>query len=273
MNNTFSFQRLSLLIKKHWAENNRFYGLATMALLGVLVISFIFWMAVSTPYYHEEGTVAIYFVGLFLIGSILASNAFHALGEKEKGQYWLSLPATHAEKLVTVILFTTVLFFVVYTACFFLIKWLAVGYIQMQMKTHPEISFRRIHLFSIPGKSDEFATGIRFILLAFVAVQALFLLGSVYFKKYAFIKTIIIGVCIIGIYVYFIAQLFTYHLPANYRWEGYHVVLNNLAGDDSIYQNYSFGVFFEKLLLVLAQFLWAPVFWLTAWFRLKEKEI
>ena len=77
MNSSFSFQRLSLLIRKQWAENSRFYGLASLAMLGVMSMVFIiFWILMDHPHYREDQTVVIYFIGLFLVGCLFASTAF-----------------------------------------------------------------------------------------------------------------------------------------------------------------------------------------------------
>jgi len=273
MNNAFSFQRLSLLIRKQWAENSRFYGLATLALLGVMAMVFIlFWLMMDYPSYHEDQTVIIYFVGLFLVGSIFSSTAFNALGEKEKGQYWMSVPATHAEKLVTAILFSMVLFFVVYTAVFFLVKMLAVQYIKMQMASDPGISFSRF--FNKDKISDEHTKAVLgYLLLGFLAVQSIFLLGSIYFKKYAFIKTVIIVIAFFALYIFAVAKLFKGFLPENYNWEGYRVVFNNIPNDNTIYHQYSFGETFKEILLAIVKWIWAPLCWVIAWFRLREKEI
>ncbi|ULQ52830.1 hypothetical protein [Flavihumibacter fluvii] len=268
MNSSFSFQRLFLLIRKQWAENNRFYGLATLALLGVMAMVFIiFWIMMDHPYYREDHTLSIYFVGLFLLGCLFASTSFQALGEKEKGQYWLSLPATHAEKLVTVILFSTVLFFVVYTACFLLVKWLALSYVQFRMHSVPIIEYQKIDW------TKNVSIVVPYLLLCFMAVQALFLLGSIYFRKYAYVKTIILGACFFGAYVFVMFKMYNGFLPENYHWEVYRVVFNNFPDNNGIYHQYSFGETFNQVLLAIVKWIWAPVFWVIAWFRLREKEI
>ncbi|GAO44809.1 hypothetical protein [Flavihumibacter petaseus] len=268
MNNAFSFKRLSLLLRKQWLENNRFYGLATLALLAVILLTFIiFWISISHTNYREEETVVIYFVGLYLIGCIYASIAFQAFAEKEKGQYLLSLPATHAEKLVTVILFTTVAFFAVYTACFYLVKWAAFAWVRYKMTTDPSLRL-------VPLREDGPAPKvIPYLLMGFLAVQALFLLGSVYFKRFAYIKTIIVGVVFIGLYIFVMVKVHKAVLPSGFYWEGFRVVQNNIPDQPDMYRIYSYGETFKDVSLEVIKWMWAPVFWVIAWFRLKEKEI
>lgn len=263
MQNSFSFHRLSLLIRKQWIENRRFYGLATIASTVLMAISFIlFWLLIQHSHYREEQTIAIYFVGLFLIGCLFSSNAYQVLGEKEKGQYLLSLPATHAEKLVTTILFTTVLFVLLYSGIFLLVKALAVAFIKYKGWEYQPMNLR-----------PQGRQAISYLFLGFFAVQALFLLGSVYFRKYAFVMTIIFGVAFSALYIYLLVKTVEAFMPLNFHWEGNRVVENNLPGDNSIYHVYTFGTFAEKFFMGFIKWIWAPVFWLATWFRLKEKEI
>ena len=59
----------------------------------------------------------------------MASQSLSMLGSKTRGTYWLSVPANHAEKLVTTILFSTVIFSLLYSAGFVLLKFIAIAYI------------------------------------------------------------------------------------------------------------------------------------------------
>ncbi len=264
----FSFQRLYLLFRKQWLENSRFYGLASLALLGVMAIVFVvFWIMMGGPHYHEGQTMVIYFVGLYLLGSLYASTAFQALDEKEKGQYLLSLPATHAEKLVTVIVFTTVFFFLVYTACFLLVKWLAVAYVHYRMQHESFVHFQALAW----DKNDRQIFS--YLLIGFFSLQSLFLLGSVYFRKYAYVKTILAAICFSGIYIFLVVKSIQFFVPAGYHFEGYRVVQSQVPEGEGYYRAYGFGKDFLYSLVFIAKWLWIPVFWTAAWFRLKEKEI
>ncbi|MEO6915407.1 MAG: hypothetical protein ABI151_06855, partial [Chitinophagaceae bacterium] len=99
MSNTFSFSRLGKLIVKQFFENAKLYLFSALALLGLLSLIFVFWMSASFPRYGERDTYIIYLVGLIISGTIFASMSFNMLGAKDKGIYWMSIPATHFEKL------------------------------------------------------------------------------------------------------------------------------------------------------------------------------
>src|SRR5215216_3364287 len=102
MNNTLDISRLMRLMRKHWIENFSFYGMAALALFGLLAVVFTIWLAGSSLNYAEGGLYLIYFSGLFIAGCILASASFSMLGDKAKGGFWLGLPASHLEKFITV---------------------------------------------------------------------------------------------------------------------------------------------------------------------------
>ena len=108
MSPTFSFSRLGKLIAKQFYENSRLYLISTLALLGLLSLAFTFWITVAGPNYQEEQTYFNFLFGLFLAGANFASMSFNMLGRKDKGIYWLGIPATHLEKLVCTILFSVV---------------------------------------------------------------------------------------------------------------------------------------------------------------------
>src|SRR5687767_8437277 len=129
MTSSFSIQRVFLLIQKQWIENSRFYILALLAMLGIIALLVaIFFLQIPGLRYSEEALFQVYFYGLFIFGALLASLSFSPLSQKENGLNWLSLPASHAEKLTCTIFYTTVVFFIGYNACFFSVSSLAIIY-------------------------------------------------------------------------------------------------------------------------------------------------
>src|SRR5687767_9731555 len=107
MSSTFSFSRLGKLIAKQFFENSRFYLFCVLAMFGLQAIVFVLWVGASGPIYYEQVTYIIFIFGLFISGTVFAGMSFNMLGSKDKGIYWLSIPATHLEKLVCTILYST----------------------------------------------------------------------------------------------------------------------------------------------------------------------
>lgn len=266
MSPTFSLTRVGKLIKKQLYENARLYTFSVLALFALLALVFTFWIIGSAPNHHEEGTYIIMVFGLFIGGTIFASMSFSMLGSKDKGIYWLSVPATHFEKLVCTIFFTTIVFTLVYFLCFYMVKIIAVSFLQQYIKSHPSSVYSEITNFN-----RGFPSMIRYFIYAYFAVQSLYLLGSVYFSRYAFIITTVAGAFLIFVFVYYITRL-EHQLLTDANWDIISVSKPNSSNRDQ-YFLYSVSPFLSNLIKYVFQFAWAPLFWIVTWFRLKEKEI
>jgi hypothetical protein len=266
MTSTFSFSRLLQLIRKQWFENSRMYLFATLALLSLQALVFGLWLVSNHPSYSEDFIYAVFLCGLYLTGAIFASISFSMLGDKTKGSYWLGFPASHFEKLLCVILYSAVFFTIVYCATFYLVKTAAVAYIHQKVNSYPEIfSYQPLK------NKPEFMEAFTYFMYGFFAVQALFLLGSVYFTRYSFIVTTIIGTAVLFLFFYYMVKLPDALLPAGHRWR---LIDADFFSDDNTHmKRYSLPSFFSNTLIVLMKFMWAPVFWTVTWYRLKEKQL
>ena len=241
-----------------------------LALFGLLALVFSFWIAVSGTNYEEENTYVIFFFGLFIAGSVFASMSFNMLASKDKAIYWMSVPATHLEKLICTLLFNTVLFFVVYCLCFFLVKTIGVSYITNRMKDDSEITYKLMS-----DGPNGFKAVMKFFICAYFAVQALYLLGSVYFSRYSFVITTVVGSAVIFAFIYFMSktQDILHHSWGVNSWE----IISMKKFDPSITTKgvllYEISPAVKDFLKYLVMFAWAPIFWVVTWFRLKEKQV
>ncbi|MBN8859260.1 MAG: hypothetical protein J0H29_12785 [Sphingobacteriales bacterium] len=265
MNNTFSFSRLGLLIKKQWFDNSRLYILSALALIGLLTLIFtIWWLANRYDYrFSEASTNIIFLIVLFVSGLVFASTTFGMLGDKAKGIYWLNVPATALEKLVCGFFYSCFVFMILYITSFWLIKHITFFLIELNPKNE---LIRTTH-------NDIFERVVKpNLLYTFFALQALFMLGSVYFEKFSFIKTILIILFISFLFVMFCMFLGNNLLPPNFGVKGF----SEFRVYDDNYQGtkiYHLASWIGDLIESLAKFIWVPVFLTVAYFRLKEKEI
>ena len=271
MTANFNFFRLLKLIRKQWIENARIYFLSTLALIGILALIFIFWLVTGGHHYDEENLYVIFIIGLYIAGAVFASTSFSMLAEKRQGVYWLGFPASHLEKLLTVLFFNLVVFTIVYSLCFFLIKTIAVTYLHSLIAENPlKYSYRLVDLKSENGLMSVFPN----FLYGFFAVQSFYLLGSIYFSRFSFIITTVIGVAMFLLFMWFTISLITNSLPDGFNFGGSYVSkFGKESGTDGGSYRYPLPVLLLGTLSFLAKFVWAPVFWLITWFRLKEKEI
>jgi hypothetical protein len=258
----FSFQRLGLLIRKQWAERARLYLLMMAALTGLLIIAFILWWTISDQVLYSEPLFIFFFVGLFLGGCIMAGMTFSDLAQRTTGIYYLGVPATHGEKLVCGILFSQVFFNAAYTAIFFLVKAGALGLIAM----NPHIHVERLH------ESFDAHNVAHYLLILYTAIQTFYLLGSVYFERFAFVKTTVAGAVAVVAFVLFV--IYVLGSIVNGQNFGIHDMgVVRLRADNGEIRLYTFPLWLAQSLWFLLRFIWAPVFWVVAYFRLREKEL
>lgn len=260
MTTSFSIPRVAQLIRKQAIENGRVYLMSGLAVFGSQALMLVFTILVSYPRFHETVFYVFYTVGLFICGSVFSSRAFSMLGSKARGIYWLGFPASHLEKLVTVILYSTVLFVAVYTAGFFFLKEMA----ELYIVSNDHIDYIRMNWH------DDFGAAFPNLLFAFFAVQSIYLLGSVYFPHVSFIKTTLVGVLTIFLLIYLYKFVLDGMLQG-YVWRGFDIMQFN--GDGTSSKIYAVSHNTRDVLTWVVRLIWAPFFWTVAWFRLKEKQI
>jgi len=275
MNQVFSFNRWLLFVAKHWSENRKKYLLALVAMAGLLLLwhSFVILVERSHPLgVFEQG--ATYFVGLFLIGCYYGSTLFSDLSGGPKAIHFLSIPASALEKLLTALLFGVVLFFMCYTIIFYAVDipmmkvansvaadiWKENG----QAFTPSEVA----NVFSLfdGGGIDPF----HLMLLIFFPVQSAFTLGSIYFSKYSFIKTAISLLVVFFLTLLLVANVFHEILPRGTYMDN---MLSYRAQVGEEFRAVQLPAWITWIILTLFKYAFAPIIWVTTWFRLKEKEI
>jgi len=277
---SFSFSRWKLLVSKHWAENGKRYLLSLLAIAGLLIAwySFILTMDKFNPLDIFFQYTA-YFSGLFVVGCLFANSLFATLSSKKEGLGYLSLPASHLEKLLCAILFGVVLFFIAFTLLFYLINIPMVRLSNYLIERYPRtvpnttVLIPTNEVYNIftgsggPIPEKEF----HLFLFGYFAIQSAFLLGSIYFTRYSFIRTIVYSLLFILVFVVFQSEVLQRMLPG-----GWHTDLTLWRqGDGPLrdVQQVRLSPFTDKLILTLAQYILPPVFWVITYFRLKEKEV
>lgn len=273
MNQFFSFQRFSLLVLKHWADNRKRYGLSALAFIGLLITWFVFTMLTGMDSYPmgREAQQITFFLSLFAVGTFYASQYFRDLGSRSKGINFLLVPASSFEKLLCSLLYTVVLFFIVFVAAFYFVDVLMVAIANSlpanEVNRKPEV----INVFKILLLRFNRDSTINFLLF-FFSVQSAFLLGSVYFEKYSFIKTIIsgfVGCFILFCLMYFFSQelLPDGDYPSGFL-TAYRVHVDGV-NDHLVQVPRWIGEVFRFLVMYAV----APFLWIVTYYRLKEKQV
>lgn len=257
----FSLNRLGLLIRRQWAERSRLYILMMGAIAGLLAVAFFIWGLANQDRIWMETAYIFLFVGLFLGGSIMAAMTFSDLSQRTTGIYYLAVPATHAEKLLCGILYSQVFFNVAYLLIFFVLR--AVAFAIIRLNPH-------VVLENMPGENDLHEV-FHYLIIVYTAVQTLFLMGSVYFERFAFVKTIVSTVLIIVGLVLFVVYVI-HPITGNLQPAG-EVGVFRVFNDDGAQYIYTLPLWISRFIWFMFKFMWAPVFWVAAYFRLKEKEL
>ncbi len=294
MNQTFNTGRWWLLVGKHWSENKRKYTLSLIAIAGLLLFWFIV-MAISDGFrgLNISMQTTTYYFGLFLAGCLYGSILFADLGSKTKGLNYLTVPASHLEKLLCSLFYSVIIFFVFYTALFYLVDILivkaanALEYSYWVKHHTAGNTFEPQEIYNVFYQPEHSSRneGLIYILLGYFVVQSVFILGSVYFPKFSFIKTVIASFLIGLLMVFLVVKVIAPILPSgNYyhgltSYEVYTVKDSPAVQGIMIYSDaetdklVSIPEWIGDVLLFLLKFAFAPLFWLATYYRLKEKEI
>ncbi|MEM1120599.1 MAG: hypothetical protein AAGJ18_09120 [Bacteroidota bacterium] len=173
-NQFFDGNRFRQLLSREVVLNQRIGLIVLATLFLILFINALTWAYNREGGYHAFG----YPFFLVLTGSILSSLAFTEMDQSHSKQFYLLLPASHFEKFLSKWLLLGVGYFAVFTIGYYLMAFVA----QFLGKTLFEFD---LGTFSLLENENQL-----FIQL-FFALQALFLLGAVYFRKYAVFKTLL----------------------------------------------------------------------------------
>ena len=258
----FKLKRFYLLIKRDMFIQYKTYLLGLGAIFCIL---FIINISSIASYTYWNFNLVFYPITLFFGGFIFTSLSFNELYREQSRVFYVTLPASSLEKLLSKLIITSIgyiigsliLYFLFSVAVFFL-NTLIFGFgHQIFNPFHPII----LHCIRI-----------------YFVTQSVFLLGALYFKRNAFLKTILslFGLAIayaafilailfilyvvttINRHIYFSLEFFT---QLGSKGFNYPSIINDMG----------------KILLYIRQILFwfvlAPLLWIVSFFRLKEIEV
>lgn len=256
MNQFFNQKRFSLLVSKHLADNKKRYTLALLAYFGLLILWFLFGMLISEKYFIPKDVQYItFYFSLFAFGTFYASQYYSDLSSRAKGSHFLLVPASSFEKFFCSIFYTAVLFSLFVTAAFYVADFIMVNVANVFPTGNADVRKSEVaNVFTVEFIRFNPYEAI-YLFPVFLSVQSLFLFGSVYFRKYNFIKTII--ACFLIFLVLFLVVYFIHELLPD-------------RGDD--YYFLKIEKWFPTFLQVLAYSI-APLAWVATYFVLKAKQV
>lgn len=202
----FSWRRFTLLARAHWAEHMRQY-LGHLLVTGILYcVLLVFSLSLSHgQVFVTGGQSAFYFWGLYLTGFVFAGRYFDGMARRECALLALMRPASVLEKWLLCVFVVVVAYPVAYTLLFLAISWPAQGVAlairaawENSVSVDPQeyalfvplvVPVYRESLLSLPQQWGFF--------IAAWALQAVAVTGSLYFRRAAMLKTLVLGVALL----------------------------------------------------------------------------
>lgn len=282
MNQVFDFKRWLFLVGKHWGENRKKYLLSLVALAALMIIWYIFIMLIERRKpFEEEMQVGTYYVGLAIVGCLFGSLIFGEAASGPRAMHFLSVPASLVEKLLCALLYGVVLFFLCYTIIFYLVDFtmikLSNGILEQYWKERdPSYVFQATNvtnIFTKPTNEGPDLPNIFFyFLVMYINLQSAFILGSIYFSGYSFIKTAIALLVVFLLVIFYMANILDGFMPRGHFGNGFFTYV--IPGEDG---EPSRGARLPEWMQVSIKYLlmygFLPLLWFATYFRLKEKEV
>jgi hypothetical protein len=258
MNQTFNFHRFGLMLKLDLAEKGRNY-LFIAALLVVLMVALMLPIAIFKQYNSilEVLQILALFMIVLLGSRLYTSNVFNQYARSSTGIAALMTPASAFEKLLSALVINLV-FIVPFIFLYWKIHFSTIEYANSQLKT-------TFHYNRLPDDVVQYLTGCYFL------IQGSVFLGSIYFRKASYIKTVAIAVSFLllsGIFQNMLAYQFTSNAG--------HIVTYPLSGWKIWYFNTaynSFEIFYPapyRIIVYTFPLLMLLSLWFVAYVRLKE---
>jgi hypothetical protein len=245
------------------------------AIGGLLILWFSFVVIIdkSRPLVMDMQAIT-YFVGLFLTGCLFASIQFNELADGPKGISYLLLPASLFEKLLTALLFSVVIYFICYTAVYYIVDFIMVKISNSLMVTRYEETKSGnyapqeiVNVFVSPFSQVNLFF---YVLLIYFSIQSIFMLGSVYFVKHGYIKTLVWGLIVFLVLVFWEHKIVESFMPHGSFFKPF-TIYRVWENDKELMVRLPEWI--SSILLFLMMYTLPPILWIVTYFRLKEKEV
>lgn len=196
----FNFKRFALLYRNEILSSYRKWIIFLATIIGIYTLTaIIYGTADKYGLVHFNSNLINNFFTLFLfiVGYISTSFVFSDINNKLKNSLWFSLPGTTLEKFLVGMLGSSFGF-----VLFFIMAFILASLISAVI-TVPLFDLRCdvFNPFRLTVGSREIKVSILWISLIYILTQSVFLVGSITFKSAAFIKTTLVAVGILIIYL------------------------------------------------------------------------
>lgn len=172
-----SISKLILLNRRQWHENKKSYYIGMLAIAGILLFLFILtWHFRDT--FQGDTNRGIFLMGLLIGGGLFAASLLKDVKQPSRGMWLIGIPASAAEKLLIAVLYSVVVYLLFYLPVFYILE----GFFQWIVRGD----------ISKIERVDLLKNGFYYFLFTFITSQLFILMGSLSFRRAAFLKTILL---------------------------------------------------------------------------------
>jgi hypothetical protein len=169
-----SIHRIWYLFKMQWVENRKLYLLGLLAMVGIIAIFFF------TGSESENAQSAFFEIGLLLSSAIFTSTILSRFSDKNKAVSSLMLPVSALEKTTVAIIYSMVLFPLVYIVLIYPVVVSAHYF-------HTEVQGDLAPLWDYRTEEKPQA-----LIMIYFILQAFTLFCSAIFRRFTFVKTAVL---------------------------------------------------------------------------------
>ena len=271
MSNVFNFNRLCALIRRQWIAVGKIYMMSIVIIAAIFIAFYGFSISMS---YEDLKTnpqlmasvltfrqPLFYLLGLFFV-TIISSSYFSDLGQKTKAIFELMIPASQVEKFLSALFYTIVVSISAYILLFFLVDLAFVSYLKSfgtytttEILPSGEKVTRENLTYFFELKKWDF---LHYFYFLPILLNGIFLLGSIAYQNYQYIKTAITMIVYVAIWM--ITFVYVMKLTTN----------NTIGLENGNYfqdEVHVFQLFFGIGIIL------SLIFLSLAFLKLKEKEV
>jgi hypothetical protein len=259
----FNLRRLGLLLQRDLQGGYRGVLITMAAVAGfVVLVSALSLLGGTASEGFRAFHMSMYRNLLFVGGFIITSLAFRELYHNERGYQYVTLPGSTLEKFASKLLLTSLGYALVTLAAYTAAAALS--------EAINRAVFGFGHALFNPFRRDVLT-----VALAYLVLQSVFLAGSVYFRKLAFVKTSLFTIGVI-VALAVVLGVVTGAMLRGYRVPGTH----DIRLTDELFRRAGMEEWIQaagrQAWLVARVLFWgalAPACWLIGYLRLREVEL
>jgi hypothetical protein len=271
MNDTFNMNRFWLLVRRQWTENKKVYLLLWAVIsLSLVVLAFIS---------EKNDLIGLYLLLFCFGGCVMTTTLFSHWSDFGRSSFFLLLPTSSAEKFLCGLFYGLILYIPVYGLNYIFIRYIVL-YLVILPFPNNLVPFSSL-IGSVIKEIVFFPYLYIFALLAFLFTQSLFMIITIHFKKRQALIFMLILMIIVIVHNFGMRILMSNlaHIPGGTSLSpGILIFFDPGFGYVGSSGNQAVSEYFPfiKLIINLNSLIWLVVFailYLTAWFKLKEREL